>query len=169
MVVFNDSPLEQEPLLPDVLSPRCAHLYDDPLRLMDVAAEEVARLVGFDKLADGSAASVEALVDAVEGGVVRWSVTNQNERVELGELRQVFAHLLLRIFAWGGERRGGRVAQARYVDAFDLDLLPVEVVETVAGAEVGDVGFGLVIAGQDVDFFGLREPRPQLTKSPAQT
>jgi hypothetical protein len=56
---------QQVAAFPYVHRTRGAHLRYDSFGFVDVAAEEVLGLVGFDEIADGSAAGVEAFVDLV--------------------------------------------------------------------------------------------------------
>ena len=63
------SEFQQIPLLPYIHRACSAHLRDDTLGFVDVAAEEVCGLTRFDEITDGSAAAVQAFVDAVQGSV----------------------------------------------------------------------------------------------------
>jgi hypothetical protein len=56
--------------------------------LVDVAAEEVLRLIFLDELAHRARAGVQAGADLVERRAIRRRVADQHQRVRLGEARR---------------------------------------------------------------------------------
>src|SRR5258708_40073216 len=69
----------------DVAGARFAHLDGGALGFMDVAAEEVFRLVFFDEIANGRGSGVEAGPDLIQSRAVRRPVTNQDKGREPGK------------------------------------------------------------------------------------
>ena len=86
-----ESPLQEIPFFSNVHRASRLHLDHDTLRLMNVTAKEVLRLVFLDKLAYGAAAAVETVVDAIKFSIVGRRVANKNKRLEICEFRQTFA------------------------------------------------------------------------------
>src|SRR5262249_27397065 len=112
-VLLKQSPLEQVPLLPDILRPSLTHLDHDALGLVNVAAEEMLGLVHFDELAHSGAASVQPLANSVERSVQGWRVTDENQRRQPGERFQAIGDFSLGVLARRIKRRRRRIAQPR--------------------------------------------------------
>ncbi len=103
----------------------------------------------FQELGDGGAAGMLSGADAVESGAVGRAVADQHERVEGGEGLEAAGEFRFGVFARGVEGRDIGVAQPGDPPAAELPGLFVEVPKPVGGAELGDLGGGLVVAGQD--------------------
>ena len=63
----------------------------DTFGFVDVAAEEMLRLVLLDEIAHGSGSGVKTGSDLVECRAVRRGVADQDERVQIGEGRKAVA------------------------------------------------------------------------------
>src|SRR5260370_1831027 len=118
---------------------------------MDMAAEEIFRLLGGDEIAHGGAAGVDVVVDLVEGGAVRRRVADHDDRLQAGEAVEAGGQLVFCVLAGRIERGRAGIAEAGDVVAAELHAPAVEIVEAVAGAEGGDLAGSFVIAGYDVD------------------
>src|SRR5438132_280203 len=102
---------EPVPFLPNVERPSKADLFRSAGGFVDVAAEEVFRLVPPDKIADGLAAEVATLAGAVEIGSKWRTMADHHERRQAGKRREAFGQFRLRVFTGCIERRRIRVAK----------------------------------------------------------
>jgi len=107
-----------------------------------------------DKFADGAAAGVNALTNAIERRALRRRVTDEDQRIELLEFRKAGGKLGLAVFTRRIERRGAGVAEAGNVMTSDLECLAMKILQAELRAEGGDLLVRFVIAGDDVHLPG---------------
>src|ERR1035441_1756350 len=120
--------------LADIHGARPSHPEGDALCLMDVAAEEMLRLISIDELAHRSRPGVQSGVDLVERGVVRRRVTDQHQRCQFREPLQSLGDLRLAIFAGRMEWGRAGIAQSGHLPLTYLNVTFVEVVQSMPGA-----------------------------------
>jgi hypothetical protein len=118
---------------------------------VDVAAEEEAGLFALKEVADGFAAGVSEVGDAVERGAIGGRMADGDHRLEAVEGVELFGEFFFGVFAWGVEGGGVGIAESGDVEFGSLEGLAVEVSEAEFVAEFGDLAVGFVIAGDDTD------------------
>ena len=83
-------------------------------------------------------------------------MADQHQRLRAGEAAEPVGQLRFGVFAGRVEGRGTGIAEAGDVPLSDLQVPPVEIVQSEAGAHAGDLVGRFVIAGQDVHPVGAR-------------
>ena len=121
---------------------------------MDMAAEKSLGLMAVDKVADRPAAAVDAIPNAIERGIERRRVADQDQRVQLFKRRQARSEFVFTVLAGSLEGRGAGVAESRDMILANGQCLPVKVAEAELTAEARDLAFGFVIPRQDVNTIG---------------
>jgi len=123
---------------------------------MNVAAEEILRLVLCDELADRVTSPVDAFPDSVQRGAKRRAVADQDQRLKRREPAEPPGDLRFTVFARSVEGSGVGVSEAGHLVAANSKRLLVKGVAAELCTKRFDPFCRFVISGQDVQLFGDR-------------